>query len=276
MSVSRFDRGASFRVDGKVALVTGGARGLGAEICRALAGAGAAVLVTDVLETEGRAVAEELRAAGAKAAFLRHDVTDEPQWEAAVAAALKQFGGLEILVNNAGIETMQFLTETDVGEFRRILDVNVTGVFLGCKHAVRAMRPGGASGRGGSIINLSSIAGVIGVTALSAYNASKGAVRILTKSVAVECGQLKTGVRCNSIHPGIIWTDMGRHFLNNFVDLGLSPDVAATEAAFKAAIPVGAFGEASDIAAGALFLASDASRYMTGSELVIDGGYTAV
>jgi NAD(P)-dependent dehydrogenase (short-subunit alcohol dehydrogenase family) len=265
----------SFRVDGKVALVTGGARGLGAEICRALASSGAAVLVTDVLEKEGRGVAEELRSGGARAQFLRHDVSSEAEWQASIAVAIDQLGGLDVLVNNAGIERMQFVTEVSAEEFRKILDVNVTGVFLGCKHAIAAMRPGGRAGRGGSIINMSSVAGLVGVTALGAYNASKGAVRLLTKSIAVECGQLKTGVRCNSIHPGLIWTEMGRHFLQNFVDLKLLPDMAASEAAFKASVPMGEFGVPRDIASAALFLASDASRYMTGAELVVDGGFSA-
>ena len=261
---------------GRVAIVTGGARGLGAEICRALASAGAAVLVTDVLEKDGKGVADEIRAAGGKAEFMRQDVAVEAEWKSTIDAVVAKLGGLDILVNNAGIERMQFVTEVATEEFRKILDVNVTGVFLGCKYAIAAMRPGGKAGRGGSIINMSSVAGLVGVTALGAYNASKGAVRLLTKSVAVECGQLKTGVRCNSIHPGVIWTDMGRHFLQNFVDLKLVPDLATAEAGFKAAIPLGEFGEPRDIAAATLYLASDASRYMNGAELVVDGGYTAV
>lgn len=270
------DYGKTFRLDNKVAIVTGGARGLGAEMSRALASSGASVLITDVLENEGRATAEALRAIGARAEFLQHDVTIEAQWETVVATALQKFGGLDVLVNNAGIESMQFVTDTTVEEFRRVLDVNVTGVFLGCKHAVRAMRPGGGAGRGGSIINMSSIAGMTGITAISSYNASKGAVRLLTKSVAVECAQLKSGVRCNSIHPGLIKTSMGWQALQGFVDLKLVPDVATSEAAFIAAIPMGEWGRPSDIAAGAIYLASDASRYVTGSELVIDGGFTAI
>ena len=273
MANTNYDK--AFRIDGKVALVTGGARGLGAEICRALASGGAAVLVTDVLEKEGKGIAEEIRANGGRAEFMRQDVVVEAEWKTAVDLAVSKLGGLDVLVNNAGIERMQFITEVSAEEFRKILDVNVTGVFLGCKYAITAMRPGGAAGKGGSIINLSSVAGLVGVTALGAYNASKGAVRILTKSIAVECGQLKTGIRCNSIHPGVIWTDMGRHFLQNFVDLKLVPDVATSEAMFKAAVPMGEFGEPRDIASATLFLASDASRYMTGSELVVDGGYTA-
>jgi NAD(P)-dependent dehydrogenase (short-subunit alcohol dehydrogenase family) len=275
MAGSSTDYRKLFQLDGKVALVTGGGRGIGAEACRALSSAGAAVLVTDVLENEGLGVAEELRARGGKAEFLKQDVTVEGQWEETVAAAVQKFGRLDVLVNNAGIEKMAFITDTTREEFQRILDVNVTGVFLGCKYAVRAMRPGGIAGHGGSIINLSSIAGLVGVTALGAYNASKGAVRLLTKSVAVECGQLKTGVRCNSIHPGLIKTNMGDHFLQNFVDLGLVATIKDSENAFLRAVPLGDWGAPQDIAAAMVYLASDASRYVTGAELHVDGGFFA-
>ena len=270
------DYANAFRLDGKVALVTGGARGIGAEICRALSQAGAAVLVTDVLDNAGEQAAAAIRANGGRAQYLHHNVTDEAQWEAAIAEVQTQFGGLDIVVNNAGIERMQLLTEMAVSDVREVLDINVVGVFLGCKHAVRAMRPGGGAGRGGSIINMSSVAGLVGITALGAYNASKGAVRLLTKSVAVECGQLNTGVRCNSLHPGVIRTDMGDKFLQNLVDLGLAPDLATIDATLKAGIPQSAFGEVRDIASAALFLASEASRYMTGAEIVVDGGWTAL
>ncbi len=269
------DYASAFRLDGKVALVTGGARGIGAEIARALATAGASVMVTDILEKEGLATAEALQAEGATADFRAQDTADEAQWIATIAAVVEQYGGLDVLVNNAGYERMAFITECTVEEYRKIQEINSTGVFLGCKHAVAAMRPGGASGRGGSIINLSSIAGLIGIIGLGAYTASKGAVRLLTKSVAVECAQLRLGVRCNSIHPGLIKTDMGEHFLQNFVDMQLAPDLAAVEAQFMATVPMGEWGATSDIAAGALYLASDASKFVTGSELVIDGGFTA-
>ncbi len=271
-----FDYARASRVDGKVALITGAARGLGAEMARALAAAGARVVVSDVLEPAGRETVAEIAAAGGEADFLRLDTTQEAQWEAAVAATIARFGGLDVLVNNAGIERLQFITETTVEDFRQVMDVNVTGVFLGCKHAVRAMRPGGPAGRGGSIVNLSSVAGLVGCIGLNSYCASKGAVRLLTKSVAVECGQLKLGVRCNSVHPGLVWTAMGRDLLQHFVDLKLAPDTAAAQKAFEAAIPAGHLGAPSDIAAAVVYLASDAARWVTGAEFTIDGGYTAV
>lgn len=270
------DYGKACRVDGKVALISGAARGLGAEMARALAGAGARVMVTDVLESAGRETVAEIRASGGQAEFMRLDTTQESQWAAAVAATVERLGGLHILVNNAGIERLQFITETSVEEFRQVLDVNVTGVFLGCKHAIRAMQPGGAAGQGGSIINLSSVAGLTGVTGLGSYCASKGAVRLLTKAVAVECGQLKLGIRCNSIHPGLVWTNMGRDLLQHFVDLKLMPDADAAKAAFEASIPIGRLGAPDDVAAAALYLASDAAKWVTGAEFVIDGGYTAI
>ncbi|MGQ3058287.1 MAG: glucose 1-dehydrogenase [Nevskia sp.] len=269
------DYGKAFRVDGKVALISGGARGLGAEMAMALAQQGATILVTDILAKEGKATVKAIKAAGGTAEFLTLDVVDEAQWQKTIASCIKRFGGLDILVNNAGIERTALVTECTVEEFRRIQDINVTGVFLGCKHAVRAMRPGGKSGRGGSIINLSSVAGLVGVTGLAAYNASKGAVRLLTKSVALECAQLKTGIRVNSIHPGVVWTDMGRDLLTHFAAAGLGPDVPAVEAAFLAAHPIGHFGAPDDIASAVIYLASDASKWVTGAEFAIDGGYTA-
>ena len=265
---------SAFRLDGKVALVTGGARGLGSEIATALAQAGARVLITDVLVAEGSATAARLAGAGHTVRFERHDVTDEAQWEVAIGAAVRHFGGLDVLVNNAGIETAALLTQCTAEDFRRVMDVNVTGVFFGLKHAVRAMQPGGVAGRGGSIVNLSSIAGLIGSTAHIAYHSSKGAVRSMTKAAAIECAQLGTGIRVNSVHPGIVATEMGDDFIKHIVALGLAPDVATASATFQAAHPLG-FGKAEDVACAVLYLAADASRWTTGSELVLDGGYTA-
>jgi 3alpha(or 20beta)-hydroxysteroid dehydrogenase len=265
----------AFSLEGKVALVTGAARGLGAEAARALAQMGACVLVTDILEKPGRELAEELAAGSAGARFVRHDVTSEADWERAAALAVQAFGGLDVLVNNAGIESGALISECSVEDFRRVLEVNVTGVFLGIKHAIRAMAPGGAAGRGGSIINLSSAAGFIGVTAHAAYCASKGAVRLLTKAAAVECAQLKNGIRVNSLHPAIIGTTMGQQFIRDFVDLGLAPDLAAAATSMLALHPMGRFGEPRDVAGAILYLAADVSGWVTGAELAIDGGVAA-
>ena len=265
----------SFSLDGKVALVTGAAGTLGAEICRGLVSVGASVLITDIAEETGHALRAELRAAGGNAEFIKHNVVDEGEWEAAIQYAVDTFGGLDVVVNTAAIVPMRLLADLDVEEFKQVQNVNVAGTLLGCKHASIAMRPGGISGRGGSIINLSSVMGLSGSIALASYNASKGAVRLLTKSVAAECAMLKMGIRCNSIHPGIIESDMGTSFLRQLVDLGVAPDMEAAEGGFLAAVPMGESGKPQDVASGIIFLASDASRYMTGAELVIDGGFNA-
>ncbi len=258
----------AFRLDGKAALVTGGARGIGAAIAEALAQSGASVLVTDVLDGDGQQTVERIRSAGGQAAFLHHDVTDEGQWASATAAVSAHFGRYDVLVNNAGIETAALLAQVPVEDFRRVMDVNVTGVFLGMKHALGAMSGGGA------IVNLSSVAGLIGTAAHISYHASKGAVRTMTKAAAIECAQLKNGIRVNSIHPAIVQTDMGDKFVQDFVDLGLVPDAATAKAAFEAAHPLG-FGAVEDVACAVLYLASGAARWVTGAELVVDGGYTA-
>ena len=260
----------SFRLDGKAALVSGAARGIGAAVAEALAHAGASVLITDILEKEGRATAQKIVAAGGKAEFQKHDVTNEAQWEAAIAAAVKHFGHLDVLVNNAGIETAALLSQCTLEDFQRVMNVNVTGVFLGLKHAVRVMKPGS------SIVNLSSVAGLIGTTGHIAYHTSKGAVRLMSKAAAVECAQLGTGIRVNSVHPAIVNTEMGTNFIQHAVDLKLAPDYATAEAAFKAAHPMGRFGEPADVANAVIYLASDAAKWVTGTELVLDGGYTAV
>lgn len=265
----------SYRLDGKVALVTGAAGGLGWEITGALAEGGAAVLVTDTAEREAQALVAELRDRGFKSQFRRLDVTVESDWEAAIAATIADFGTLDVVVNNAGIERLRKLSDIDVAEFRRTLDVNVTGTFLGCKHAVKAMRPGGAAGRGGSIVNLSSGAGIVGGVGLSAYGASKGAVRLLTKSVAVECGRLGYGVRCNSVHPGLVDSGMGLTFAQHAVDAGLAPTRAFLQDALLAAHPIGRFGASSDVAGAVRYLASAAADWVTGAEFCIDGGFTA-
>ncbi|MES0875016.1 glucose 1-dehydrogenase [Sinimarinibacterium thermocellulolyticum] len=269
------DYRTAFRLDGKVALVTGAARGLGREIARALAAVGAKVAVSDIIDDGARATVEWLRASGADARGFVHDVTDETQWQQTIAGTIEALGGLDILVNNAGVESGALLAECTVEDFHRIQDVNVTGTFLGCKHAIRAMSPGGAAGRGGAIVNLSSAAGMIGVIAHSAYGASKGAVRALTKAAAVECGRLGVGVRVNSLHPGLILTAMGEQLLDGLVRLGLAPDRKQAQAALLALHPIGRFGEPADVAAAVIYLASDAARWVTGAELSVDGGVVA-
>lgn len=263
------------RLDGKVALVSGAARGLGAEVTEALLQAGASVMLTDVLVDLGTETAARLAEVhGGRAAFQRHDVTREADWVAAVEATVARFGGLDILVNNAGIETAALVTECELADFQRTMAINVDGVFLGIKHALRAMRPGGASGRGGSIINLSSVAGLIGMPSLTAYCTSKGAVRLLTKATAIESAKLGYGVRINSVHPAIIKTDMGANVVNNLVRVGLAPDPASADAYVESLHPMG-YGQPRDVASAVLYLAGPASGWMTGAELVLDGGASA-
>jgi len=268
------DPSRAFRLDGKVAFISGAAQGLGAHIAATLAAAGAAVFLSDLQGEAVEKTAAAIRNSGGKAASAPHDVTREEQWESAIAQAVSVFGGLDILVNNAGVEDMALLTECSLETFRRIQDINVNGTFLGLKYAIRAMRPGGISGRSGAIVNLSSLAAMIGVTGLSAYCASKGAVRSMTKAAAIECAQLGTGIRVNSVHPGVIRTAMGKHLLEGFVRLGLVPDLATAEAAMNQLHPLG-MGEPADVANAVLYLVSGAARWTTGAEIVLDGGASA-
>jgi len=258
-------------LSGKVALVTGAAHGIGAAIAKKLAESGARIVVGDILVDEGQSVVREI---GDAATFVRHDVADEAQWEAAVGTAISTYGGLDIVVNDAAIEQTTFLADVAIEDVRRLLAVNVTGAILGHKHAIRAMRPGGPAGRGGSIINLSSVAGLIGTPGLGVYSASKGAVRLLSKAAAVECGRLGYGIRVNSIHPGFIQTPMGDKLMGDFVELGFFPDVATAREQHLASYPLGRLGAPIDIANAALFLASEASSWITGTEIVVDGGMT--
>ncbi|MCW0183273.1 glucose 1-dehydrogenase [Zavarzinia sp.] len=253
------------RVQGKVALITGAAKGIGRETALLLAREGARVAVTDVDEMEGGKVAEAIIAAGGEALFLKQDVADEAQWQAVVAAVVARFGALNILVNNAGVALSGSVEETSLEDWRWLMSINLDAVFLGTKHAILAMKETG----GGSIVNLSSIEGIIGDPNLAAYNASKGGVRIFTKSAALHCAKAGYKIRVNSVHPGYIWTPMVEGFLND------TEDPAAGKEGLVALHPIGHLGVAADIANGILYLASDESGFMTGSELVIDGGYTA-
>lgn len=262
-------------VQGKVALVSGAARGIGAACAAVLASHGARVIVTDVAAEEARAVVEAITRAGGVAEFMALDVTREEQWRAVVDAAVDRHGGLDVLVNNAGIALVRTLLETTLEEWRRVHAVNLDGVFLGTKCAVDVMRPGGRSGRGGSIINLSSVGGIIGAEGLSAYCSTKGGVRLFTKSVAIECGRAGYGIRVNSVHPGNTDTPMFRQELVDMRDKGV---VASVEEALQFYMDMQVLpeiGQPRDIAAMVLFLASDASRFVTGAEFVVDGGLTA-
>ena len=252
------------RVDGKVALVTGGALGLGRAAAELLAREGAKVAVTDLMDAEGRAVVDQIGLAGGEAIYIHHDVAQEADWARAVAETLTRFGRLDVVVNNAGVALAGSVEDCTLEQWRWLMSINLDGVFLGTKHGVAAMK-----GHGGSIINLSSIEGLIGDPNLAAYNASKGGVRIFTKSAALHCAKAGYKIRVNSIHPGYIWTPMVEGYIAGQAD----PDEA--KLAVAGLHPLGHLGEPDDIAFGVLYLASDESKFMTGSELVIDGGYTA-
>ncbi|MCL4780582.1 MAG: glucose 1-dehydrogenase [Gammaproteobacteria bacterium] len=262
-------------VRGKVALVTGAAKGIGAACAATLARHGASVVVADIDEQGGRAVAGAIVSEGGIAAFMRLDVTDEAQWQSTVNAVVDRYGGLDVLVNNAGIAVVHTLLETSLAEWRRVHAVNLDSVFIGTRCAVELMRPGGRSGRGGSIINLSSVGGLIGAEGLTSYCSAKGGVRLFTKAVAVECGRAGYGIRVNSVHPGNTDTPMFRQELEDMRSKGA---VASTEEALKFYMDMQVLpeiGQPQDIAAMVLFLASDAARFITGAEFVVDGGLTA-
>jgi 3alpha(or 20beta)-hydroxysteroid dehydrogenase len=260
---------------GKVAVVTGAAGGIGAQVARTLAAAGACVVLGDVQHARGELLAQEIRAEGGRACYVGHDTSNEAQWEHVIDVALQEFGGLDVLVNNAALEQTCFFENIELADIQALLAVNVAGVLLGHKHAVRAMKPGGRAGKGGSIVNVSSVAGLVGTPGLGVYSASKGAVRLISKAAAVEFGRLGYGIRVNSIHPGFVQTDMGDKLLDDFVNLGLFRDRDDAYAQMKAAHPLGITGLPSDIANVALFLASDLSRWMSGAELATDGAMTA-
>ena len=254
-------------LDGRVALVTGGARGLGAAAAKALAAQGAKVVVTDV--SDGNATAAEIGGA-----YIKHDVTSEDDWIAAVAFAKSTFGGLDILVNNAGIFWMKPIALETLESFRKMQAVNVEGVFLGLKHAIPAIAERGDNwDGGGSIINLSSVAGIIGSPMTLAYNASKGAVRLMTKAAALECARAGQKVRVNSVHPGIIDTPMMSNAAEAIAGASGVNDAMERFASFH---PLGRLGRDTDIANAVAYLASSRAAFMTGSEMVVDGGMTAM
>ena len=248
------------RIEGKVALISGGARGQGAAEAILFAREGAKVVFGDILDDQGKQVEAEINEAGGEALYVHLDVTQEADWESAVETAVSRYGKLDILVNNAGITIRKNVEDTTADDWDRIMAINAKGVFLGIKQAIPAMRHSG----GGSIINISSTAGLVGSPYSGAsYAATKGAVRLFTKSTAIQYG--KEGIRCNSVHPGLLETPMTESILAD-------PEIRDMR---TRRIPLGRIGTAEDVAYGVLYLASDEASFMTGSELVIDGGATA-
>jgi NAD(P)-dependent dehydrogenase (short-subunit alcohol dehydrogenase family) len=251
------------RVEGKVVIVTGAASnpGLGRTTAIMLAREGAKVVVTDIDEDGAQSCAGEIRDAGGEALALHQDVTSEDGWKGVVATTVETFGKLDVLVNNAGIAVLKLVADMSLADWNRQIEVNMTSVFLGCKHAMPEMKKAG----GGSLINLSSVAGIIGLANCVAYGAAKGGVRIMSKALAMEGAA--DNIRCNSVHPGIIWTNMQAQATGStdIADVRVSP----------ARVPLGRVGEPQDIANSVLYLASDEASYVTGAEFVIDAGMTA-
>ena len=265
------------RLKGKSAIVTGAASGIGRATAIALAHAGAAVMLTDIDDDGGHATLAAIAKAGGRAAYRHQDVVDEGQWSEVVAETVRLHGHLDTLVNNAGIGSGQLVVEMSLEAWNRQVGINLTGPFLGVKHCVPAMRAGG---KGGSIINISSVAGLEGAPGLAGYCATKGGIRLFSKAVAKEYAADR--IRCNSVHPGIIdtpiWTKIDEGGLSATRDaLGTPPGANSipVDAIAMVGTPLGRPGQPEEIAAGIVFLASDESSFITGSELVIDGGWTA-
>jgi NAD(P)-dependent dehydrogenase (short-subunit alcohol dehydrogenase family) len=259
------------QVEGKVALVTGGSSGIGAAVAELLAREGASVAATDIDDLRGPEVVARIKKAGHEAVFLHQDVTSEPRWVEVVADVEKRFGRLDILVSNAGIGiAVPSITDMSLEDWRRQTAINLDGVFLSVKHCLPLMRRTG----GGSIIMMSSLAGLRGAPGLSGYCATKGGVRLFAKAIAMECASFGDGIRVNSVHPGIIDTPIWGKIPTEATGRGQNAPIDPEERA-KLATPLGRAGHAAEIASGVLYLASDASSYVTGTELVIDGGMNA-
>ena len=257
------------RVAGRVAIVSGGASGIGRSSAIRLAAEGATVMVTDIDEDMGSETVALIEQAGGTGQFMTHDVADEAAWQDVVAKTVANGGGLDILVNNAGIAIGGSIVDMELADWQRQQAINLDGVFLGCKHAIPAMRDSG----GGSIINMSSVAGLRGSARLAAYNATKGGVRLFTKGVALECAQNQWNVRVNSVHPGIINTPIWSK-INPAMQTEEAPQLDPAALATMA-VPSGVLGTPENIADAVLFLASDDSTYVTGTEVVVDGGLSA-
>jgi NAD(P)-dependent dehydrogenase (short-subunit alcohol dehydrogenase family) len=260
---------ATLDLTGRRALVTGAAQGLGEGMAVALAAAGAKVLVADLQDDLGGKVAESL---GDGHAFAHLDVTDDAGWAAAVDAAVQRLGGLDIVVNNAGVEITSLFVDLDPDAARKQLEINLLGTSLGIKHAFRAMRPGGAAGNGGVVINVASVAATIAFPGIGVYSATKSGVDRLTRVAALESGSLGYGVRVNCIYPGLVPTAMGAGLASDVARIGLFASAEEAVAAVVGRTPSGRLGEVSDMADAVVFLASDAARFINGAGLPVDGG----
>jgi NAD(P)-dependent dehydrogenase (short-subunit alcohol dehydrogenase family) len=256
-----------FELTGRKAFVTGGAQGLGAGMATALRNAGAAVAIGDIQHDAGKATAEEL-----DGVFVPLDVTDDAGWATATEAVVRELGGLDIVVNNAGIELSGLIADLDPADVTKMLHVNVLGTALGIKHAFRAMRPGGLAGNGGAVINVSSVAATIAFPGIAGYSATKSAVDRLTRVAAAEAGKFGYGVRVNCVYPGLVPTEMGAKLAADMAELGLWPSPEAAVGDVIGLTPLGRLGEVSDMADAVVFLASDAARFVTGAGLPVDGG----
>jgi NAD(P)-dependent dehydrogenase (short-subunit alcohol dehydrogenase family) len=264
------------RLDGKVALISGAARGIGGETAQLMAQAGARVVVGDVLDERGRQTAAAINAAGGQADYVHLDVTKEEDWIAAVNAATGKFGKLDILVNNAGVFIGKGIEDISLDEWNKLVAVNMTGVFLGTKMAAPALREAAkTSEHGSAIVNLASIAGIVGSQLDPLYSMTKGGVTLFTKSAALEFGRKGYRIRVNSIHPGVIQTDMGEQTFVARAQRTGSNDTAAVRQVVTDSVPWGRMGVPMDIAKGIVFLASDDAGYMNGAGLIVDGGITA-
>lgn len=252
--------------------MTGSAKGIGAGVAQNLASAGAAVVLADIQYDECRQRAASLRSAGWKADSIELDVTNDHQWEHAIAFTIRTFGRFDILVNNAGVLDIGLLIDLDPDDAGRMIKVNVVGTALGIKHAFRAMRPGGIAGSGGAIVNISSVSALSAIPGSGVYAATKSAIDRLTRVAAVEAGQFDYGVRVNCIFPGSVATEMGTQVAEGMVRLGLVPNVHAAEERLRQMTPLKRPGKISEIAEAVLFLASDQASYITGTGLPVAGG----